>query len=182
MNGRLLGIVLGFGIAINFGTNGAFESVEAQPSPIIENVVETGNADVIDFEPGFGGCAFVRQVGRGGLVFYSDFSDGKSPINPTMKIRGKARRLKLVSGVNERKDSPLRPQVGDRSTYVYKSGKITVKLYLIVTGFASTSIDDNNKVNNDKGTTNYDAKITVWIGDRRETVSAQGICVPRMTP
>jgi hypothetical protein len=157
----ILGLVgLGYGLGL--------EPAIAKPLPIIGNIKDQ---DIKAFEGG-AGCTFSRKVGTG-IVFLSSV-DEKGPAAPLMNIRGKARKLRLVSGVNENKSNP-NPQKGDRSTYIYKSGKVTVKLNLVATrvcpanGLATPAGDYCE-------TTDYDAKITVLMGDQRETVTAEGIC------
>jgi hypothetical protein len=157
----ILGVVsLGYGFVP--------ELVRAKPLPIIGDIKDQ---DVKAFEGG-AGCTFSRKVGKG-IVFLS-LLDEKGPAQPVMNIRGKARKLRLVSGVDENKDNP-NPRKGDRSTYIYKSGKITIKLNLVATRVCpanglATSTGDYCE------TTDYDAKITVLMGDQRETVNAKGIC------
>jgi hypothetical protein len=157
----VLGLVgLGYGLWL--------ESAEAKPLSIIGNIKDQ---DVKAFG-GAAGCSFSRKVGNG-IVFLSSI-DEKGPATPLMNLRGKARKLRLVSGVDENKDN-LNPQKGDRSIYIYKSGKIIVKLNLVATrvcpadGLVTPAGDYCES-------TDYDAKITVLMGDQRETVNAEGIC------
>jgi hypothetical protein len=106
------------------------------------------------------GCDLHRK-GKKGSVFWSAFE--KSAL---MNIDGKDRVLKLIS-VN-----PSEPRVekkGDRSTEIYKSGKITVRIDRVATRVCRQGELDCS-------TTSYDGKIGLRIGSRQQTILVEGDC------
>jgi hypothetical protein len=106
------------------------------------------------------GCSLQRQ-GNKGYVFWSAFE--KSAL---MNIDGKDRVLKLVS-IN-----PSEPRVekkGDRSTEIYKSGKMTVRIDRVATRVC-------RKGDQECEVTGYDGKMTLKIGDRQQTIAVEGDC------
>lgn len=114
------------------------------------------------------GCSLQRK-GRKDYVFWSAFE--KSAL---MNINGKDRVLKLVS-VNP--SAPRVEKKGDRSTEIYQSGKITVRIDRVATRVC-------RKGDQECEVTNYNGKMTLKIGDspqerlrqRQQTIAVEGDC------
>ncbi|WP_310486829.1 hypothetical protein [Chamaesiphon sp. VAR_69_metabat_338] len=106
------------------------------------------------------GCSLQRR-GNKGYVFWSVLE--KSAL---MNIGGKDRVLKLVSA------TPSAPRVekkGSRSTEIYKSGRMTVRIDRVTTRVC-------RKGDQECEVTGYDGKMTLKIGDRQQTIAVEGDC------
>ncbi len=105
------------------------------------------------------GCSLQRK-GNKGYVFWSAFE--KSAL---MNIDGKDRRLQLVS----ENSSNASGKKGSRSTEIYKSGKMTVRIDRVVTRVC-------RKGDVECEVTGYDGKMTLKIGNRQQTIAVEGDC------
>ncbi len=110
------------------------------------------------------GCWLHRKGKKGtkGFIFWSGVD--KSAL---MNIDGKDRVFKFVSEI------PVEPQVekkGDRSTVIYKSGKMIVRIDLVATKKACVSGELDCTGNY------YDAKINLSVENRKQVISATGYC------
>jgi hypothetical protein len=131
-------------------------SIALAKQPIVSGIGNIQNTREIQGA----GCSLQRK-GNKGYVFWSAFE--KSAL---MNIDGKDRVLKLVS-VN-----PSEPRVekkGDRSTEIYKSGKMTVRIDRVTTRVC-------RKGDQECEVTGYDGKMTLKIGDRQQTIAVEGDC------
>jgi hypothetical protein len=106
-----------------------------------------------------GGCSLHRK-GKQDYVFWS--TDSKFAL---MNIDGKDRTLKLVRETQ----SSSREKKGDRSTSVYKFGKIVVQIDRVATRVCRQGDVECES-------TSYDGKIKLSIGDRQQVISVEGEC------
>ena len=106
------------------------------------------------------GCSFQRE-GKPGTVFWSELNQ-KSAL---MNIDGKDRILKLLRET----PSSKREKKGDRSTSIYRSGKINVRIERVVNSVCRQG-DQECEV------TGYDSKIKLNIGERQQVISVTGGC------
>ncbi len=106
------------------------------------------------------GCSLQRE-GKPGTVFWSELNRKSARMN----IDGKDRILQLVSET----PSAKREKKGDRSTSIYKSGKINVRIDRVVNSVCRQG-DQECEV------TGYDSKIKLNIGDRQQVISVTGGC------
>jgi hypothetical protein len=83
-----------------------------------------------------------------------------------MNIEGKDRVLKLISVTPS---EPRAEKKGDRSTEIYKSGKMTVQIDRVATRVC-------RKGDQECEVTGYDGKITLKIGNHQQTISVEGDC------
>jgi hypothetical protein len=112
------------------------------------------------------GCQLHRKGNKGnkgnkGLVFWSGVD--KSAL---MNIDGQDRAFKFLS------ETPVETQVekkGDRSTVIYKSGKIILRIDRVATRVCGSGDIDCTG-------TDYDAKINLSVGNRKQVISATGYC------
>lgn len=106
------------------------------------------------------GCS-LQQKGKPGYVFWSELSQ-KSAL---MNIDGKDRILKLIS------ETPAtgKQKKGDRSTSIYKAGKINVRIERVATSVCRQGDQECEA-------TGYDGKIKLKIGDRQQVISVTGDC------
>jgi hypothetical protein len=105
------------------------------------------------------GCSLQRK-GNKGYVFWSAFE--KSAL---MNIDGKDRRIQLVS----ENSANASGKKGSRSTEIYQSGKMTVRIDRVITRVC-------RKGDRECEVTGYDGKMTLKIGDRQQTISVEGDC------
>jgi hypothetical protein len=105
------------------------------------------------------GCSLQRK-GKKGYVFWSAFE--KSAL---MNIDGKDRRLQLVGETS----SKISEKRGSRSTEIYKSGKITVRIDRVATRVCRQGDQECES-------TSYDGKLKLTIGDKQQTISVEGEC------
>ncbi len=106
------------------------------------------------------GCSLHRQGEQKKVVFWSE-----SEKSALMNIDGKDRRLQLVSKTR----SLQRVKKGDRSTLIYKAGKINVRIDRVAT-FVCPRGSQECEV------TGYNAKIKLNIGDRQQIMAVEGDC------
>ncbi len=104
------------------------------------------------------GCALQRK-GNKGFVFWS--TDEKSAL---MNIDGKDRILYLTSTTADRVSKK-----GDRSTHIYKAGKIIVRIDRVVTSVCRAGDAECES-------TSYEGKIKLNIGNRQQIISVTGDC------
>jgi hypothetical protein len=111
------------------------------------------------------GC-WLQQKGKKEYVFWSAVESA------LMNIDGKDRVFKFVS------ETPSDQQIekkGDRSTVIYKSAKMTVRIDRVATRVCSSGELDCS-------TTSYDGKLTLKIGNsrqerlRQQTITVEGAC------
>jgi hypothetical protein len=131
-------------------------SIAIAKQPIVSGIGNIQNTREIQGA----GCSLQRK-GNKGYVFWSAFE--KSAL---MNIDGKDRVLKLVS-VNP--SEPQAAKKGDRSTEIYKSGKMTVRIDRVVTRVCRQGDGECES-------TSYDGKVKLTIGDRKQTISVEGEC------
>jgi hypothetical protein len=106
------------------------------------------------------GCQFHTKGRTKGFVFWSG---GESAL---MNIDGKDTVLKLVSEIPS---AQLVDNKRGRSTVIYKSGKMIVRIDRVATKVCSGQEPDCTG-------TDYDAKIMVSSGRRQEVISVTGYC------
>jgi hypothetical protein len=128
-------------------------SIAIEKPPIVNGIGNIQNTKEVQGS----GCSLQRK-GNKGYVFWSAFE--KSAL---MNIDGKDRVLKLVS-VNP--SAPRATNKGDRSTEIYKSGKMTVRIDRVVTRVC-------RKGDQECEVTGYNGKMTLKIGDRQQTISVE---------
>jgi hypothetical protein len=112
------------------------------------------------------GCLLQRK-GKPGDVFWSPFEP-----SALMNIDGKDRVLKFVSETPSQQDlikKGDRAKKGDRSTVIYKSGKITVRIDRVVTRVCRQG-------DRECESTSYDGKLKLNIGDRQQVIAVEGGC------
>jgi hypothetical protein len=112
------------------------------------------------------GCSFQRK-GETGDVFWSPFDQ-----SALMNIDGKDRVLKFVSETPSQQDlikKGARDKKGDRSTVIYKSGKMTVRIDRIATRVCRQGDQECES-------TSYDGKLKLTIGDRQQVIAVEGGC------
>jgi hypothetical protein len=105
------------------------------------------------------GCSLHRP-GQSAYVFWSAFE--KSAL---MNIDGKDRILQLVREISSQPSE----KKGDRSTVIYKSGKITVRIDRVATRVCRQGDQECES-------TSYDGQIKLKIGDRQQTIAVEGAC------
>jgi hypothetical protein len=143
---------LSLGILADLG----FSSIAIAKQPVFSGIGNIQNTKELQGA----GCSLQRK-GNKGYVFWSAFE--KSAL---MNIDGKDRVLKLIS-VN-----PSEPRVekkGDRSTEIYKSGKMTVRIDRVATRVCRQGYQECE-------VTGYNGKMTLKIGDRQQTITVEGDC------
>jgi hypothetical protein len=106
------------------------------------------------------GCSLQRR-GKPGTIFWSELNQ-KSAL---MNIDGKDRILKLISET----PSPRKQKKGDRTTSIYRSGKINVRLDRVTSSVCPQGSQECEA-------TGYDGKIKLNIGDRQQVISVTGDC------
>jgi Na+-translocating ferredoxin:NAD+ oxidoreductase RnfG subunit len=106
------------------------------------------------------GCS-LQQEGKPDTVFWSELNRKSARIN----IDGKDRILKLVSET----PSSNREKKGDRSTSIYRSGKINVRIDLVVNSVCRQGDQECEA-------TGYDGKIKLNVGNRQQIISVTGGC------
>jgi hypothetical protein len=150
-----MNIVLSY---LSFGIIGCLclPSIAIAKQPIVSGIGNIQNTREIQGA----GCSLQRK-GNKGYVFWSAFD--KSAL---MNIGGKDRVLKLVS-VNP--SEPQAAKKGDRSTEIYKSGKMTVRIDRVATRVC-------RKGDQECEVTGYNGKMTLKIGDRQQTIAVEGDC------
>ncbi len=112
------------------------------------------------------GCSLQRK-GKKGDVFWSPFER-----SALMNIDGKDRVLKFVSETPSQQDLTKkggRAKKGDRSTVIYKSGKMTVQIDRIATRVCRQGDQECES-------TSYDGKLKLNIGDRQQVIAVEGEC------
>jgi hypothetical protein len=105
------------------------------------------------------GCSF-KWKEKAGQIFWW----GAGNLPATMNINGKDRQLEFITRTDN-----LSEKVGDRSVLFFKSGNITVLFDLIQATVCTPGDTECEGVS-------YDAKISVRVGNRQETVMAEGYC------
>jgi hypothetical protein len=123
--------------------------------PIVNGIGNIQNTKEIQ-----GAACSLQRKGNNGYVFWSAFE--KSAL---MNIDGKDRRLQLVS----ENSSNASGKKGSRSTEIYKSGKMTVRIDRVTTRVC-------RKGDQECEVTGYDSKMTLKIGSRQQTISVEGDC------
>jgi hypothetical protein len=106
------------------------------------------------------GCSLYRKGKQQDIVFWSAFE--KSAL---MNIDGKDRRLQLISET----PSLSRMKKGDRSTAIYRSGKINVRIDRVATFVCPVGSQECE-------VTRYNGKIKLNIGDRQQVIAVEGDC------
>jgi hypothetical protein len=112
------------------------------------------------------GCSLQRK-GSKGYVFWSPFGE-----IGLMNIDGKDRVLKFVSETPSMQDSIKkggRIEKGDRSTVIYKYGKINVRIDRVATRVCRQGDQECES-------TSYDGKLKLTTGDRQQVIAVEGEC------
>jgi hypothetical protein len=139
-----------------------FSSTTVAKQPPTESLVKPlpwGIGNIKYVEEIGGSCALTRR-GKQGYVFWS--TDAKFAL---MNINGKDRTLQLI-----RETAPQQTEKkGDRSTRIYKTGKIIVQIDRVVARTCRVGELDCS-------TTSYDGKMKLSIGDRQQIISVEGFC------
>jgi hypothetical protein len=131
--------------------------------PIASSIGNIQNTKVIQG----GGCSLQRK-GKKGYVFWSVLLE-KSAL---MNIDGKDRVLKLVSETPSQADlikKGDRAKQGDRSTVIYKSGKMTVRIDRVATRVCRQGDQECES-------TSYDGKLKLTIGNKQQVIAVEGGC------
>ncbi|AFY95233.1 hypothetical protein [Chamaesiphon minutus] len=106
------------------------------------------------------GCILYRKGKQKEIVFWSAFEN-----SALMNIDGKDRRIPLVSET----PSLNRIKKGDRSTAIYKSDKINVRIDRVATRVCPVGSQECEA-------TSYNAKIKLNIGERQQVIAVEGDC------
>jgi hypothetical protein len=153
-----------FSVALILGCLGwvAMPVVTLAKQPIVSSIGNIQNTKEIQGA----GCSLQRK-GKKGFVFWSAFEQ-----SALVNIDGKDRVLKLFSETPSQADlikKGDRDKQGDRSTVIYKSGKMTVRIDRMATRVCRQG---------DQGceTTAYDGKLKLRIGDKQQVIAVEGEC------
>jgi hypothetical protein len=112
------------------------------------------------------GCLLQRK-GKPGDVFWSPFEQ-----SALMNINGKDRVLKFVNETPSQQDlikQGDRAKKGDRSTVIYKSGKMTIRIDRVATRVCRQGDQECES-------TSYDGKLKLTIGDQQQVIAVEGVC------
>lgn len=107
-----------------------------------------------------GGCAFHLPGKENSIIFWS--TDVRSAL---MNIDGKDRTLRLVGETS----SNGREKLGDRSTSVYRTGKIIVRIDRVTTRVCRLGDEHCESVS-------YKGKFKLTDGNRSQTIAVSGWC------
>jgi hypothetical protein len=130
-------------------------SITIAKPPIVSGIGNIQNTKEIQGA----GCSLQRK-GNKGYVFWSAFE--KSAL---MNIDGKDRRFQLSGETSFN----ISRKKGDRSTEIYQSGKMTVRIDRVVTRVC-------RKGDRECEVTGYDGKMTFRNGTRTQTIAVEGDC------
>jgi hypothetical protein len=132
-----------------------FSSTTAAKQPLANSI---GNIkDTTEIQGG--GCSLTSK-GKQEYVFWSTDSNFA-----LMNIGGKDRTLQLVG-----KTVPSRREKkGDRSTSIYKTGKIIVRIDRVATRVCRVGDQECES-------TSYNGKIKLTVGDNQQTIAVEGGC------
>jgi hypothetical protein len=144
------------GVSFNFATIGwgnsetvALEKTKTRKTGIIGKLKNSPGPDT--------GCSFKWKEKAGEIFWW-----GAGNLPATMNIDGKDQQLNFITRTESHK-------IGDRSIFFFQSGKTTVLFDLIQ---ATVCVRGDTECEG----VSYDATITARVGNRQQTVLAEGYC------